>query len=111
MNITVSEWIWLNEHGVCSAQHLADVSGLSHAELEELIENGVIVPIDEKAQPQSFQLHYVVTANTARRLRDDFELDLNGMVLALTLMRRVDELQKELKAVLAQLNHPAAKSG
>ena len=51
MKVDVSEWIWLNDHGVCSAQHV---------------------------------------------------------VLALTLMRRIDELQEELNAVRAQLTlrHP-----
>ncbi|MFI4939672.1 MAG: chaperone modulator CbpM [Burkholderiales bacterium] len=103
MKVDVSEWIWLNDQGVCSAQYLAEASGLSSAELDELIENGVIVPVDNQAQPQSFHLRYVATANTARRLRDDFELDLHGVALALTLMRRIDELQEELNAIRAQL--------
>jgi chaperone modulatory protein CbpM len=105
MNMTISESIWLNDHGVCSAQHLVDVSGLSKEELDELIEMGVIVPMDEHAQPQAFQLRYIVTANAARRLRDDFELDRNGVALALTLMRRINDLQEELSAMRARLNH------
>lgn len=105
MKVKVSEWIWLNDHAVCSAQHLAEVSGLSHEEIDELIESGVIVPVDDKAQSKSFQLRCVVIANTARRLRDDFELDLHGVALALTLMRRIDELQEELSAVRTRLDH------
>lgn len=104
MNINVSDCIWLNDLGVCSAQHLVEVSGLSNEELDELIENGVIVPVDDKAQSKSFQLRCIVTANAARRLRDDFELDRHGVVLALTLMRRIDELQDELNAVRARLD-------
>src|SRR5580658_2379227 len=98
MMLNVSEWIWLNDHSVCSAQHLAEVSGLSQEEIDELIDIGVIVPLDNMAQPKLFQMRYVVTASKARKLRDDFELDLRGMALALTLMRRIDELQEELKA-------------
>ncbi len=101
MNIHQSEWVWLNDQNVCSAQHLIEVSGLSDEELDELINNGVIMPIDEHAQQKTFFLHYVVVAKNARRLRDDFELDKHGLALALTLMRRIDELQAELNAARA----------
>jgi hypothetical protein len=40
-----------------------------------------------------------------RRLRDDFELDRNGMVLALTLMQRIDALNEELDALRARIVH------
>jgi chaperone modulatory protein CbpM len=81
---------------------------LSNEEFDELLETGVIVPVDNTAQVKSFQLHYVVIAKTARRLRDDFELDLRGVTLAMTLVRRIDELQKELaatQALLARTTH------
>lgn len=104
MKINVAESIWLNDHDVCSTEQLIEVSGLAKEELDELIENGVIVPVDDKAQSRLFQLRYVVTANIARRLRDDFELDRHGMALALTLMRRVEALQAELNAMRAQLD-------
>jgi chaperone modulatory protein CbpM len=97
MNINHSEWICLDEHGVCTEQHLTEVSGLSNEELNDLIDNGVIIPIEDALRPKTFSLHYIVIAKRARRLRDDFELDQHGVVLALTLMRRIDELQQELK--------------
>lgn len=99
MNINYSEWIWLDERGVCSAQHLIEVSGLSSEELDDLIDNDVIIPIDDTSQPKTFSLQYIVIAKRARRLRNDFELDRHGVVLALTLMRRIDELQQELQAL------------
>ena len=105
MNIDVSEWICLNDHGECTAQHLADVSGLSHDEIDELIESGVIVPVDKLAEPRSFKLHFIVIANLARRLRDDFELDLHGLVLALTLIRRIDVLEADLSAMRTWHDH------
>jgi chaperone modulatory protein CbpM len=104
MNVDVSEWTWLNDHGVCSAQQLAEASGLSAEELDDLIGNGVIAAVDDSARPKTFHLRYVVTANTARRLRDDFELDRNGMVLALALMCRIDALQGDLIAMQARLD-------
>ena len=109
MNIDTSDWAWLNDWEVCSAQYLAEVSGLSQADIDELVEMGVIVPVngpaDAPAQPQSFYLRCVVTVKTARRLRDDFELDRNGMVLALTLMQRIDALNEELDTLRARIVH------
>ncbi|WP_369125181.1 chaperone modulator CbpM, partial [Cryobacterium sp. RTS3] len=42
------------------------------------------------------------SARTARRLRDDFELDGHGLAVALNLLRRIRELE-------AQLTHAQAK--
>jgi chaperone modulatory protein CbpM len=105
MKVNMTEWIWLNEDSVCSAQFLGEVSGLTQAELEDLIENGIIDPVDSEAQPKSFHLRHVVTVNRARRLRDDFELDRHGVALALTLMKRIDELEAELNTMHARLSH------
>ncbi|MGZ5819141.1 MAG: chaperone modulator CbpM [Burkholderiaceae bacterium] len=102
MKVNHSEWIWLDDQGVCSAQHLTEVSGLSNEELDDLIENDVIVPINDTTQPRTFPLRYIVVANRARRLRDDFELDRHGVMLTLTLMQRIDELQQELLSVRAR---------
>lgn len=111
MKINAAEWIWLNEQSICSAPNLADVSGLSNEDVADLIENGVIVPVDASAQPMSFALRYIVVASMARRLRDDFELDRRGMTLAMTLMLRIEELEMELIAVRARLGHRISDAG
>ena len=99
MKVSHTEWIHLDDQGRCSAQHLTEVSGLSHAELGDLIDNELIVPIDAVAEPKQFALQYLVVANRARRLRDDFELDRHGVALALTLILRIDALEQELRAL------------
>ena len=111
MKVNATEWIWLNEQAICSAQNLIEVSGLSHEELDDLIENGVIAPVDANTQPMSFQLRYIVVASMARRLRDDFELDRHGVALAMTLMQRIEELEMELNAVRARLGHGILNPG
>ncbi len=102
-NINASHWIWLNDQAVCSAQHLAEVSGLTVEEIDELIANRVIVPVDEVDTPPAFALRWVVTATTARRLRDDFELDRHGVSLALTLMQRIEDLEAQLGELRAKV--------
>jgi chaperone modulatory protein CbpM len=72
------------------------VSGLSLDEVEDLVANGVIPPADAPANPRCFHLLHVVTVRQARRLRDDFELDSNGVALAMTLRRRIRVLEQAL---------------
>jgi chaperone modulatory protein CbpM len=103
MIIQVTDSVWLDDSDVCTVEQLAEVSGLSIDEIDDLIANGVIAPVDNNAQPMSFPLHYMVTARTARRLRDDFELDRHGVALALTLLGQIDELESELQAARVRL--------
>lgn len=88
---------------VCHIEYLAEVSGLSTDEIEDLVTIGLITPADEAVQPPAFALCCVLTVKTARRLRDDFQLDRHGLALALTLVQRIRELQAELKALQARL--------
>ena len=98
-----AQFTLLDFAAVCPLDHQLDVSGLTREELTLLVDTGVIVPVDATAQTAAFPLHYIVVANTARRLRDDFELDAHGLALALTLLRRMRETEAELAAVKAQL--------
>ena len=93
----------LDYTSVCSVDHLVDLSGLSVDETALLIDSGVLVPVDPVAAQLMFHLHYVAIANTARRLRDDFELDGHGLALALTLLKRATNAEAELASVRAQL--------
>lgn len=101
MNRQLTESIWLNARDVCRIEHLAEVSGLSLAEIDDLVEIGVIAPTDGTVEPPVFSLCHVLTVKRARRLRDDFQLDHHGVALALTLLRRIGELQAELDALHA----------
>ena len=106
MIIQVTDSVWLDEAGACSIEQLVEGSGLSVEEIKDLIDNGVIVPAGD-AQPGAYRLRNVITARTARRLRDDFELDRHGLTLALTLMRRIDQLEEELNAARVKLRQTA----
>ena len=70
--------------------------------LKDLIENGIVTPAGQSTRPYLFQLHYVLTVKTARRLRDDFQLDRNGISVSLKLLQRISELEAELNAMRAR---------
>lgn len=94
MNITKA--VWLNSSDVCSLEHVVSVSGIEHDDLLELIDAGVIQP--KETQHGSYVLHTecIVLARQARRLRDDFELNRQGLALAMTLLGRVRKLEQQL---------------
>ena len=98
MTSQVTQAVWLNQTDVCSIEHLAEVSGLSLEEIEDLVETGLVAPAEAQAPTRSFHLLHVVTVRQARRLRDDFQLDRNGLALAMTLLRRIAALEQALNA-------------
>jgi chaperone modulatory protein CbpM len=102
MPVHITESIWLNTTGLCSFQQLVEVSGLSSDDLRELIDIGAIEPA-EAANQTMFRLESIVIARKARRLRDDFELDISGLALALQLLQRIDRLENELHSLAARL--------
>lgn len=89
----------LDRSATCSIDQLVHDSGLSIEDTVLMIDAGVLVPVDPVAASPMFHLHYVAIANTARRLRDDFELDGHGLALVLTLLRRVNEAESELASL------------
>jgi chaperone modulatory protein CbpM len=95
MSLQLVHAVWLNEGDVCTLEYLAEVSGLSLEEINDLVDSGSIAPAHPK-QPGSFALLHVSTVRRARRLRDDFQLDRNGLALAMTLLRRIDALEESL---------------
>jgi chaperone modulatory protein CbpM len=103
MTTELAEVLLLDRHHALSLPELAELSGLAEAELDELVDYGVIVPLDPGAAHRVFHARCIVAARTACRLRDDFELDSRGLALALTLLERVHDLEAQLTSLRAQL--------
>ncbi len=103
MTVHITESIWLNASDICSFEHLAQVSGLGDDNLRDLVEAGVIEPSNQDPDNYFFPVSCIVMARAARRLRDDFELDPQGLALAVNLLRRIDRLQAELHGLRAKL--------
>ncbi len=106
MKVHVTEASWINGETVCTVEQLVESSGLTLDEVKDLIDCGVIAPLDRDAQSVLFKHESLVILKAARRLRDDFELDRRGLALALTLLRRVEQLERELNAAQARQARP-----
>jgi len=117
-----SEVIWFEQH-VLSLPELADLSGLPRPVLEELLDCGAIPALEsvtatpeagaaggasqDASSPASgrelrFGARALIAARTARRLRADFELDVQALAVALSLLERVADLEAQLRALQAR---------
>lgn len=107
MRIEITEALWLDEHHEFSLTELAELSGLSTAELQHLIDCEALLPVADEpvagAAEARFGAHCLALARTASRLRTDFDLDENGLTLTLRLLDRIRELEAELRDLRAQL--------
>ncbi len=103
MESNVLDAVWLNETGQCTMVHLAEVSGLNSAELQSLVDSGVLSPLPAAEDSLAFSTGAMLVVRTARRLRDDFELSPVGLALAMQLLERVHALDRELERVRAGL--------
>jgi len=102
MHIEATEVLWFEQH-VLSLPELADLSGLPLATLEELLDCGAITPLEQETRQIRFGAAALRIARSARRLQNDFELDLQGLAVALRLLERVTELEAQLQALRARL--------
>jgi chaperone modulatory protein CbpM len=93
--------VWLDEQRIVSLAELSEVSGLAETELLELVYAGVI-PGRESGGAYAFSAGVVTLARTACRLRDDFELEGHGLGVALKLLERVRDLEREIARLRAR---------
>ena len=103
MELQQTEAVWLDDRLEFSFAELARCSGLSEAELRELVDYGVLAPTDPQRAEWTFAGNIVVTMQAAGRLRDDLELDPQALALVLTLIGRIRDLEAQLRDLRAQL--------
>lgn len=101
--ILETEALWLDEQRVVSFNELLEISGLAREELLELVRGGAIPARESQGASYTFNATVISVARTAGRLRDELELDMAGLGVALRLLDRVRALQEEnarLRALL-----------
>ena len=97
--------VWLTEDREFTLVELAEISGLTEAELREFVEYGAIAPVDPESPQWVFKGGCVVTVRTACRLRASFELEPHGVALVVSLLDRIRDLEAQLGRLRAQLPH------
>ena len=95
MSMKRTEVVWVEARGGYSIADVADLSGLPTSVLDVLVECGALVG-DRPAATVRFETEHVILARAATRLREHFELDDNGLAVAISLLRRVRLLEARL---------------
>ena len=114
MRFEITEAHWLDAHHELSLTELVELSGLSATEVQQLVDCEALSPLNP-AEPLAaseitdcyFSAECLTLVRTASRLRDDFDLDANGLTLALQLLNRIHELEADMRNLRARL--PAAR--
>jgi chaperone modulatory protein CbpM len=83
----ITEVSWIEDGVEWTVAELAARSRFTEAELRELLDCGALPRGGQRVLP---------ALRAAARLRSDFELDLHGVALALTLLNRIEELEADL---------------
>ena len=98
-----AEVLWLDEHRVVSLAEIVELSGLSQEEVLELVHGGAIPVREMRGALYTFSAQTIGVARTASRLRDELELDMAGLGVALRLLDRVRNLEDEIARLRALL--------
>jgi chaperone modulatory protein CbpM len=92
----------LEEHIQIAVEELERASGLSIEEITELVEYGVFQPQGSRPHEWRFAARCIAVGRRAQRLRSDFELSTSGLALTLSLLERIEELEREMRTLQAQ---------
>lgn len=95
--------VWLDAREVIPLAELAQICALSPAELDELVDYGVLVPVEKAPQERLFSAECVMPLRAAGKLRQDFDLDLFTVGLLLGYLRRIEALERQVRTLKARL--------
>ena len=94
MLVDLTEVKWLIDSHLVSYDELTQLSGLTISDLQHLLDNGVLSPHDHESN--QFSSTSIILLRKVARLKEDFELDVNGMCLSLTLLQKINTLEQQL---------------
>jgi chaperone modulatory protein CbpM len=86
-----------DETTVITLSQLCEVCSVEHTLIEQLVEEGVLDPVSGATNELRFRYTSVRITQTALRLQEDLGVNLAGVALALELLERIEELQRQVR--------------
>jgi chaperone modulatory protein CbpM len=114
MGAQAMDGVWLDGGDNLSRDELACATGLSDAELGELIEYGAVRPVQVFGTQPRFSPDCLPALRHAARLRRDFDLDLFAVAMLLEYLARIDSLERQVHSLQSHLpfhTPPASREG
>ncbi|GAB4173216.1 MAG: hypothetical protein OHK0026_13910 [Rhodocyclaceae bacterium] len=99
----IEAWMASLEEGPVGLSELMGLSGLPRNSLRVLVESGLVELQPEERGGWRCSLRAIERVRMAGRLRADFGLDDAGLLLALTLLERIEALEAEVRRLRCQL--------
>lgn len=94
-NEKVYEGVIVTEDEYVSLIHLCHNCNHSEEEIIELVEEGILEPIDNTEHEWRFHYKAISRIKKVKRLQRDFELDLTATGLIIHLLDRIEELESK----------------
>ena len=102
MATEVIDAVWVTETQTYALSEVLTLSGLSEAELRELVETDVLRPTDPEAAAWMFSGRSILAMRTAKRIRTSLELEPHGVALVMALLERIRGLESQLEQLRAR---------
>ncbi len=96
MIVDLTEVIWLSEGHLVSYQELQQRSGLDDEEMRYLLESGALLP--KHPDTDQFDSSALDLLRRVARLKQDFEVDSDGICLLLSLLQKIHSLERQLQS-------------
>ena len=94
---TPFEWDWLDPRKTVNLGELSVASGMSTAELDELVAYGALTPLASAQPARMFSAECTRPLSRACKLRTDFHLDIFTVVLLLGYLTRIEVLERQAR--------------
>ena len=113
MKLKHTDWMWLDERDTVTLSELSTASGMTVADVNELVEYGALLPLEAALQEQEFSAQCITQLRTAGKLRLDFDLDLFAVAMILGYLNRIEALERQVRALEAHLpsHEPSTRLG
>ena len=98
-----TEWMWLDDSDTVTLVELSRASGMTVADVDELVEYGALLPLEPGPQERVFSAQCITQLRTAGKLRLDFDLDLFAVAMILGYLNRIEALERQVRALEAHL--------
>ena len=95
--LTVLAGVLLDENAELSLEDLSRACGVERMVLVEMVQEGLLEPVDVRLAPWRFQGDALRRARTALRLRRDLEVNFAGIAMILDLLDEIDNLETRLR--------------